>query len=74
MDWIYEKLGKATVGIAGLGGLGSTVAAAMTRTGVGRLVVVDFDVVEESNLNRQQYFADQIGKAKVEAPRRTCGV
>jgi len=67
MDWIYEKLGKATVGIAGLGGLGSTVAAAMTRTGVGRLVVVDFDVVEESNLNRQQYFADQIGKAKVEA-------
>src|SRR5512143_3097048 len=59
------KLGK--VGIAGLGGLGSTVAIALARVGVGMLVLADFDVVEPSNLNRQQYFVDQIGKPKVEA-------
>jgi len=55
------------VGIAGLGGLGSTVAAALARTNIGRLIIVDFDVVDRSNLNRQQYFVDQIGQSKVEA-------
>ena len=64
---IHQKIKKSTVGIAGLGGLGSAVAIALTRIGVGRLVLVDFDVVEPSNLNRQQYFADQIGMPKVEA-------
>src|SRR5512143_1113963 len=59
------KLGK--VGIAGLGGLGSTVAIALARVGVGMLVLADFDVVEPSNLNRQQYFVDQIGRHKTEA-------
>jgi sulfur carrier protein ThiS adenylyltransferase len=57
----------ATVGIAGVGGLGSAVAVALTRVGIGRLVIADFDVVEPSNLNRQQYFIDQIGLPKVEA-------
>ncbi len=51
----------ASVGIAGVGGLGSAVAVALARVGVGRLVIADFDVVEPSNLNRQQYFIDQIG-------------
>jgi sulfur carrier protein ThiS adenylyltransferase len=62
-----ERLKGAVVGIAGVGGLGSTVAAALARTGIGRLILVDFDTVEESNLNRQQYFMDQIGQPKAAA-------
>ena len=61
------RLRDAVVGIAGLGELGSTVAAALARTGVGRLIVADFDKVEEGNLNRQHYFLDQVGRLKVEA-------
>ncbi len=64
---VYESIHNATVGIAGVGGLGSAVAVALARTGVGRLILADFDVVEPSNLNRQQYFADQIGMPKVDA-------
>jgi sulfur carrier protein ThiS adenylyltransferase len=64
---VHARLKAATVGIAGVGGLGSAVAVALARVGVGRLVIVDFDVVEPSNLNRQQYFIDQIGLPKVEA-------
>ena len=58
---------QARVGIAGLGGLGSTVAAALARTGIGHLVIVDFDEVDQSNLNRQQYYIDQVGQHKVDA-------
>jgi len=64
---VHEKIKGATVGIAGLGGLGSAVAVALARIGVGRLILVDFDVVEPSNLNRQQYFIDQLGQTKAEA-------
>jgi len=64
---IHQKVKTAVVGIAGLGGLGSTVAIALARTGVGTLILVDFDVVEPSNLNRQQYLIHQIGMPKVEA-------
>lgn len=64
---VHEKLRKATVGIAGVGGLGSAVAIALARIGVGTLIVADFDVVEPSNLNRQQYFVDQLGLPKVTA-------
>lgn len=64
---IAGKLSSAVVGIAGLGGLGSTVAAALARAGVGRLIIADFDVVEKDNLNRQHYFVDQVGKSKVDA-------
>lgn len=64
---IHQKVKKSVVAIAGLGGLGSTVAIALARIGVGRLILVDFDVVEPSNLNRQQYFIHQIGMPKVEA-------
>jgi len=63
---LKEKLKNAIVGIAGLGGLGSNVAIALARTGIGKLIIVDFDKVEPSNLNRQQYFMDQIGKPKVD--------
>ncbi len=62
-----EKLSSAVVGIAGLGGLGSHVATHLTRLGVGRLILVDFDTVDESNLHRQAYFMDDVGKAKHEA-------
>lgn len=55
------------IGIAGAGGIGSNVAACLVRGGVRRLKIVDFDAVEESNLNRQFYFHDQIGRPKVEA-------
>jgi sulfur carrier protein ThiS adenylyltransferase len=64
---VHARLKCASVGIAGVGGLGSAVAVALARVGVGRLVVADFDVVEPSNLNRQQYFIDQIGRFKVDA-------
>jgi sulfur carrier protein ThiS adenylyltransferase len=59
----------STVGIAGLGGLGSQVAIALARIGVGTLILADYDVVEPSNLNRQQYFIQQIGMPKVDAIR-----
>jgi sulfur carrier protein ThiS adenylyltransferase len=64
---VHARLKQAVVGIAGVGGLGSAAAIALARVGVGRLVIADFDVVEPSNLNRQQYFIDQIGCYKVDA-------
>jgi len=68
---VHEKIRAATVGIAGVGGLGSPVAIALARCGVGRLILADFDVVEPSNLNRQQYFIDQLGMPKVAALHQT---
>lgn len=64
---VHRRLKAARIGVAGLGGLGSQVAIALARTGVGTLVLADFDVVEPSNLNRQQYFVDQLGEPKTEA-------
>lgn len=60
-------LESVRVGIAGAGGLGSNCAMHLVRAGVKHLTVVDFDVVNESNLNRQFFFRDQIGQKKVEA-------
>ena len=60
-------LESARVGIAGAGGLGSNCAMHLVRAGVKHLTVVDFDVVNESNLNRQFFFRDQLGQKKVEA-------
>ena len=54
------------VGIAGVGGIGSNVAAHLVRNGIRRLKIVDFDRVDASNLNRQFYFHDQIGRLKVD--------
>lgn len=62
-----RRLGSVRVGIAGAGGLGSNVAAHLVRSGIGRLVVADFDRVAPSNLNRQFYFIDQVGMLKVQA-------
>ncbi len=64
---IKQTLSKKTIGIAGAGGLGSNAAVSLARSGIGRLIIVDFDIVETSNLNRQYYFLDQIGMKKVDA-------
>ena len=53
--------------IAGLGGLGSNVAYALARIGVGHLHLIDFDVVDITNLNRQQYFMEHLGMYKTDA-------
>ena len=64
---VHARMKGAAVGIAGLGGLGSTVAMALCRMGIGTLILADFDLVEPSNLNRQQYSIEHIGMAKTEA-------
>ena len=60
-------LEKARIGVAGAGGLGSNCAMHLVRSGIRHLVVADFDVVGESNLNRQFFFRDQLGMKKVDA-------
>ena len=62
-----ERLASACVGLAGAGGLGSNCAVLLARSGVGRLVIADFDTVSLSNLNRQHFFPEQVGQPKVEA-------
>jgi len=64
---IKSHLSKFRVGIAGAGGLGSNCAVALVRSGVGTLVISDFDIIEEANLNRQFYFPEQIGMEKTKA-------
>jgi sulfur carrier protein ThiS adenylyltransferase len=64
---IKTHLSRFRVGIAGAGGLGSNCAVALARSGVGTLVISDFDIVEESNLTRQFYFANQVGMEKIKA-------
>ncbi|WBW95534.1 sulfur carrier protein ThiS adenylyltransferase ThiF [Oceanirhabdus sp. W0125-5] len=63
---VHEKLKNATVGIAGLGGLGSNIAMQLARVGVGNLIICDFDVIDPTNLNRQNYFIDHIGMKKTD--------
>ncbi len=64
---IYHIMKSARVGIAGLGGLGSNIAVALVRSGIGHLVLADFDTVELSNINRQLYTLSHIGQSKAEA-------
>lgn len=64
---ISKKLKKTRVCILGLGGLGSNVAILLARSGIGFLKLVDFDTIEASNLNRQQYRVSHIGMKKTEA-------
>ncbi len=64
---VFEKVKSAKVAIAGLGGLGSNIAVNLARTGVGNLHLIDFDIVEPSNLNRQQYKVKHLGLYKTEA-------
>jgi sulfur carrier protein ThiS adenylyltransferase len=64
---IKKHLSQFRIGIAGAGGLGSNCAVALARTGVGKLVICDYDVVDQVNLNRQYYFKDQVGMFKTDA-------
>lgn len=65
IEAIKNILKTKTIGIAGAGGLGSNCAVSLARVNVGNLIIADFDVIEESNLNRQYYFYNQIGQKKV---------
>ncbi|MBN1884752.1 MAG: sulfur carrier protein ThiS adenylyltransferase ThiF [Candidatus Krumholzibacteriota bacterium] len=62
-----EILRRKTVGIAGCGGIGSNAAVSLVRAGVGELILIDHDRVERSNLNRQFFFEEDMGRPKVEA-------
>jgi sulfur carrier protein ThiS adenylyltransferase len=64
---LRARLAACSVLVIGCGGLGSNAAEMLVRSGVGRLALVDYDAVDESNLNRQSYFADQVGRPKTEA-------
>ena len=62
-----ERFSNATVAIFGLGGLGSNIAICLARAGIGKLILIDFDKVDVTNLHRQQYKACQIGQYKTDA-------
>ena len=64
---LHERFSSATVAICGLGGLGSNIAIALARAGIGKLLLIDFDHVDITNLHRQQYKANQIGLYKTDA-------
>ena len=64
---LQKKLSAATVAICGLGGLGSNIAIALARAGIGKLILIDFDRVDITNLHRQQYKVNQIGLDKTDA-------
>jgi sulfur carrier protein ThiS adenylyltransferase len=66
---ITARLRNKTVGIAGAGGLGSNCAVALARTGIGKLIIADFDIIKTENLNSQYFFTDQVGQKKVYALR-----
>ncbi len=64
---VRERLAASHVALIGCGGLGSNAASMLVRSGVGTLTLIDFDVIVESNLNRQLFFRDQLGRAKTDA-------
>ena len=64
---LHQRFSSATVAICGLGGLGSNIAIALARAGVGKLRLIDFDRVDITNLHRQQYKAVQIGNCKADS-------
>ncbi|MBR2867453.1 MAG: thiamine biosynthesis protein ThiF [Clostridia bacterium] len=64
---IQKNFESATIAVCGLGGLGSNIAFALARAGIGKLILIDFDSVDITNLHRQQYKANQIGMSKTEA-------
>ena len=64
---VQKKFSAATVAICGLGGLGSSIAISLARAGIGKLILIDFDRVDITNLHRQQYKANQIGMVKTDA-------
>ena len=70
---MQKRMAEASVAVCGLGGLGSNIAISLARAGVGRLHLIDFDRVDISNLNRQQYTPAQLGQYKTDALKYTLG-
>lgn len=68
---LQKKISAARVAVCGLGGLGSNIAIALARAGVGHLHLIDLDRVDITNLNRQQYFVRQLGLLKTDALQET---
>ncbi len=64
---LQSRFSQAAVAVCGLGGLGSNIAISLARAGIGRLILVDFDRVDVTNLHRQQYKACQVGMYKTDA-------
>ena len=64
---LRQKFSAATIAVCGLGGLGSNIAVSLARAGIGKLILIDFDRVDVTNLHRQQYKANQIGQYKADA-------
>lgn len=64
---VQKKFSAATIALCGLGGLGSNIAISLARVGIGKLILIDFDKVDITNLHRQQYKANQIGMDKTDA-------
>ena len=64
---LHKRFSSATVAVCGLGGLGSNIAIALARVGIGKLLLIDFDRVDITNVHRQQYKANQIGLYKTDA-------
>lgn len=64
---LQERFSSARVAVCGLGGLGSNIAISLARAGIGKLILIDFDRVDITNLHRQQYKASQVGSHKTEA-------
>ena len=68
---LQQKFSSARIAVCGLGGLGSNVAVSLARSGIGTLLLIDFDKVDISNLHRQQYAVSQLGMYKTEAMTQT---
>lgn len=64
---VRKRFSSGAVAICGLGGLGSNIAVSLARAGVGKLILIDFDKVDITNLHRQQYKTNQIGQYKTDA-------
>lgn len=64
---LQKRFSSAAVAVCGLGGLGSNIAVSLARAGIGKLILIDFDRVDVTNLHRQQYKASQIGEYKSKA-------
>ncbi len=68
---LQKKISSARVAVCGIGGLGSNISISLARAGVGKIHILDFDRVDISNLNRQQYFPEQLGMYKTDALKET---
>ena len=67
----YENIRKYTVIIVGIGGIGSVAAEMLTRCGVGKLILFDYDTVELANMNRLFFQPHQAGMTKTNAAKQT---